>query len=547
MGCLCPKIFRERPSNDLNLKLNEEPAPTEKGNIDANIITVGEPKYQNIEQKRKMAEFLLNSDLNIFKRHLPEVQKLNDEDFNELFEGNTEYKFNVSNEREFRQLAQKFEDNKEILIQFYENEKYYSYILQIWRPNILQSLKAAESKEKKDEILKRYKIDISKWDDNFKDNFTIIIYTPPIEDLLAKRFKNYIEADYGDFDELIKNIDTSKKKVQNDEESHCNKTLRANLETTMTKVLKDMVPNYLQNLQKELPNLYSQIKDKEKMNAIQDILNSGLTKKNEKMLIKKVKQIYEKKEFDPLKFNFNQESEKLKKLSEKFNRTNYYETTAWLGDHVKFYGTDISEKAEVVFSNKIVKDAILGLSMANLTYSVSHVSQTLMNYNQFSEEFKNRIGIIRKNFTQHQSEVKIIDEEEDVDILLEQIIEMGKKFNQDLSDVNELMGDIDDAINNVKTEKNKSIFNIVISGGGLVVGLAGMSLTKGNDSIDYAKASVAQVTSIISNAIDIHTQKEAIKKFTGFLKDAASLRVQINNEISNLRNKFKGLSGKHYS
>ena len=546
MGCLCPKIDRTRPSDSLNEKLNVEPAPTEKGNIDVNILTVGESKYQDIGQKRKMAEFLLGSDLNIFKRHLPEVKKLNDEEFNELFEGNTEYKFNVSNEREFRQLAQKFQDNKEILIQFYGNEEYYSCILQIWRPNILQSLKSAESQQKKDEILRRHKIDISQWDDNFRDDFTIIIDTPPIEDLLAQRFKNYIQADYGDFDELIKNVDRCKKKVQNDEESHCNKTLRANLETSMSKVIKDMIPTYLKNLEKELPNIYSQVKDKEKENAIRDILDSGLRKENEKKLIDKVKKIYEKQEFDPLSFDFNKESNKIKELGEKFNREDYAKY-AFGEDVVVFKGTDISEKAEVIFSNKIVKDAVLGLSMANLTYSVSHLNQTLMNYNQFSEQFKSRIDIIRKNFYKHQSEVKIIDDEEDVDILIEQITVIGQKFNQDLSDVNELIEEIKDAINNVKTEKNKTIFNMVLSGGGIVVGFVGMTVTKGNDSIDYAKASAAQVFSLISNAVDIHTQNKALKEFSDYLNEAEKLRSKINEEIDKLRKKFVGLSGKHYS
>ena len=210
-------------------------------------------------------------------------------------------------------------------------------------------------------------------------------------------------------------------------------------------------------------------------------------------------------------------------------------------------GTDLSEKAEVVFSNKIVKDAILGLSMANLTYSVSHLNQSLSNYNQYTEQFRNRIDIIRKNFNKHQSEVKIIEDEEDVDILLEQIIKIGKKFNQDLLDVKDLIKDIKDARNNVVTERNKSIFNLVLSGGGIVVSCVGMSVTKGDDSIDYAKSSAAQVLSFISNCVDIHTQNKMLDDFKDYLQEAESLREQITNEIDKLRTKFSGLSGKHYN
>ena len=308
-----------------------------------------------------------------------------------------------------------------------------------------------------------------------------------------------------------------------------------------------MVPKYLENLKKELPNLYKDIKKKEEENAIRDILNSGLTKENEKKLINKVKKIYEKKEFDPLKFDFNKESNKLKELSDKFNQENY-ETNVFASKYeLNFMGTDLSEKAEVVFSNKIVKDAILGLSMANLTYSVSHVSQSLSNYNQFTEQFRNRIDIIRKNFNKHQSEVKIIEDEEDVDILLEQIIEIGKKFNQDLSDVKDLIKDIKDAKNNVVTERNKSIFNLAISGGGIVVNVVAMNVTKGEDRIDFAKSSAAQVLSFISNCVDIHTQNKMLDQFGDYLQKAEDLRKQITNEIDKLRTKFSGLSGKHYN
>lgn len=546
MGCLCPKNIRTKASDELNEKLNEEPAPTQKG-MEINILTVGQAKYQDIEQKRKMAKFLLESDLNIFKRNLPEVLKLSDEDFNELFEGNTEYEFNVIKEKEFKQLAQKFQDNKELTLEYYDKEKYYNYVLQIWRPNILQALKSAESQQKKNEILSRHKIKVSEWDDEFKKNFTTIIDTPPIEDLLASRFQNYIQADYGDFDELIKNVDKCKKKIQNDEESHCNKILRANLETSMNKVVKEIVPNYLKKLKNELPNLYSKIKDKEKENAIQDIIDSGLTKSNEKKLIEKVKKIYEKQqEFDPLNFDFNKEYNQLRELGERFNNEEYYKY-AYGEDIVEFHQTNISEKAEVVFSNEIVKSAVLGLSMANLTYSVSHLSQTLMNYNSFTEQFKSRIDIIRNNFIKHQSEVKVIDDEEDVDKIIEIIKESGQKFNQDLIDITELIDEIKDAKNNVKTEKNKTIFNLFLSGGGIVVGTIGFSCTKGEDRLDYAKASAAQVFSFISNCVDIHTQNKALEEYEGYLKEAYELKDKINNEINELRKKFYGLSGKHYS
>ena len=99
-----------------------------------------EIKYKDLSQKRKLAEYLISSDYNIFKRHLSEVQNLNDEQFNELFEGNTDYKkFNVQNQKNFNQLVAKFDDNKDLIMKWYNKEDYYIFILEIWKPNIFFS------------------------------------------------------------------------------------------------------------------------------------------------------------------------------------------------------------------------------------------------------------------------------------------------------------------------------------------------------------------------------------------------------------------------
>lgn len=173
MGCLCPK--KERiPTNNLNEKLNDESETIKAEDIEAHI-TIGVAEKNDLPQKRKLAEFLLSSDLNIFKRHLAEVRKLSDKDFNELFEGNTEHKFNVQSEKDFRQLVQKFDDNKDLLSQFYNKEKYYDFILKIWRPNILQNIKNAKNDEEKNVILKKYKIDISTLDEEDREDFKIIM------------------------------------------------------------------------------------------------------------------------------------------------------------------------------------------------------------------------------------------------------------------------------------------------------------------------------------------------------------------------------------
>ena len=104
MGCLCPRIFAEKNKKEIKEKLNDDdeeaPVPISVPTVEdleANNKTIGCSKYKDLPMKRKLAEYLLKNDLNIFKRHLEEVMNLEDEEFFQLFEGNTEYNYNTQN------------------------------------------------------------------------------------------------------------------------------------------------------------------------------------------------------------------------------------------------------------------------------------------------------------------------------------------------------------------------------------------------------------------------------------------------------------------
>ena len=62
---------------------------------------------------------------------------MDDEEFKNLFEGNTNYKFNNSTPR-FKELVQKFEDNYELISEWYNKDDYYKYMLPLWKCNIIQ-------------------------------------------------------------------------------------------------------------------------------------------------------------------------------------------------------------------------------------------------------------------------------------------------------------------------------------------------------------------------------------------------------------------------
>jgi hypothetical protein len=141
MGCLCPK-----KKSYINEKLlSQEPAPIETSeDIEANIT-----KYEDLNKKRKLVEYLLNKELKIFKQFISQIKNFNDEQFNALFEGNINYKnFNISNAN-FITLVKKFETHNCLLDNFYENEEHYEYVFKIWYKNlVLQSLNDKSEEER---------------------------------------------------------------------------------------------------------------------------------------------------------------------------------------------------------------------------------------------------------------------------------------------------------------------------------------------------------------------------------------------------------------
>ena len=154
-----------------------------------------------------------------------------------------------------------------------------------------------------------------------------------------------------------------------------------------------------------------------------------------------------------------------------------------------------------------------------------HLTKTFLDYDKFKVEFREKLNQIRQKFIRHQKEVQLISE--DIDEAITQIIDCGKKFQQDLQEVEDLISSINDAINGVQNEKNKSILNLLGSSGGIAIGVFGATVTEGDDSIEYATASFADVFAFASNCVDLSIQKKAIKTYTDYLTEAQNLKNEM--------------------
>ena len=89
---------------------------------------------------RNLVYYLLENDINTFKKLIPEIRNMDSKSFQNLFMGNpfksTEngngYNYIVNNKKLFEKLIDKFDNFFIILDSWYLDNKYYSYIKELW-------------------------------------------------------------------------------------------------------------------------------------------------------------------------------------------------------------------------------------------------------------------------------------------------------------------------------------------------------------------------------------------------------------------------------
>lgn len=514
MGCL---FCKKRRNEDLLSRITEDDAI--------------EKQHEDIEKQRELAIYLVENDYSIFSQHLNEVKNLNDEQFINLFKGNTDYKgFNSSDLSGFLNLVQKFQDNRELLINWYREKKYYKIILDLWKSKAIPILKG-KSESEQEIILKNNRIDTSNWDDEFYRHFKSIINCSE-EDIIAKRMKKYIEANYGNIDEYVKLEEKCRQNVEQNENTSCGKHLMDNLETSMYNKIKMVGTLFFEKYSKDFDNMSKDIRNRQEQVAIEKLVKSGITESKSKEILKKVMKEYKEKKYTKnYTFNANNELKDVKDFSIKFTKGEI--------DELKF-----KDKSEIFFSNKMVKHATLGLSLINLSYSILHLGQKLMDNNNLKEQIKIRLDSIKRTFKQHKDNLKI---PLDIDEAVKYIKSKYKDFNDDLNAVNQLMEDIDLAINNQENERNKAIKQTCFSGLGAGFSFFGVAVTKGSDRIEYAASSISNILTSGISATDIVMTQKNINQLRASLKEAENLEKQIQQQIENLNQEFDKLKTAHWA
>ena len=100
---------------------------------------------------------LLKKDAIIFRKLIPEIEKLDSESLENLFSGEDNYQYNIKNKNILKKLLIKFDNFLIILYTWYKEDKYYKYLEELWvkYPSI-EDLKALDEEKDLSDRLKSY-------------------------------------------------------------------------------------------------------------------------------------------------------------------------------------------------------------------------------------------------------------------------------------------------------------------------------------------------------------------------------------------------------
>ena len=488
----------------------------------------------NESKARELVYFLLRNDINTYKKLIPEIKSLNSEAFEKLFQGipfkkdaNDEYgyDYNVKNKKEFKKLLNKFDNFSVILDAWYNDQKYYEYIKDLWSKYIsIENLVCNDdikTEKKIKEILKQNKIDYENWPEKIKDEFLILVKST--EDTRIMELKNEIDNKFSEFNSIIEELVHFREKIKDIPDI---KNYEINAQNMITNILGTvMLPIAFASSQGVNAINVKQIKSVKKL-----IWNNDL----EETLSFDTISEYVDKFVDKIKGNSGTKVYNLRVKSDEFCDINSVCAKVKCTDG-KIDNLNISQKAKAFLKNKWVCGLHAVLSFLNLGWSVYELTQTYQGF-KVLKEYEKKFIEIRTSFNLHKKEIGILPD--DFEESRKKIMDVINKIRQDQINLQNLLEGL---MKNIKyqegqqTKAKAQFFSSIALG---ATGLVGGFYTCNGTAVMYGISSIANIISSISSGSNYLMSKKIVKGLDELLKKAINLNKEIQNEINNLINEL---------
>lgn len=459
---------------------------------------------------RKVVTSLLKKDAIIYRKLIPEIEKLDSEAFENLFSGEADYKYNIKNQNPLKKLLIKFDNFIYILYSWYKEDKYYKYLEELWikYPSI-EDLRVLETEKEIADRLQSYSINYTYWPADIKESFKKCINQT--EGTKVMDLKKQLEDNYSQVSSIVAELKLLKNKFKETNEQLYEK----NAENVALKVISTvlgtlpMVGGFLAN---------KAINDK-KIRVVNKLVNKKCfisPKQNElfsKSILKTIKE-----ENLTGNYNFFDNKKRLHELNIKCKKG-------------KLDNINLGQKVRAIFKSKFICGLHAALSFINLGWSIYELTQTYKGFEEV-KNYKTRLEECKTLFEMHKNEIGLLPD--DFMLATERIKNVIREIRQDQQRLRELINDIRKSIAVQEKQKKKSIAGLAASIGLGAFGIIGGIISCNAVSVVYGISSVANVASGVAHTANIVMSSKIIDQLNQVLDEAYKEEEKIQQEIDRL-------------
>ena len=462
---------------------------------------------------RKLINFLLEYDIKIFKKLVPEINKLDSEAIEMLFSGDADYDYNVKNKKIFKKLLDKFENFQNILEQWYKDEKYYEYIKILWiKYPCIEDLKDSKMEEI-EEKMESYLIDFKSWPQEIKEDLKKLI--DQTSDTRVYELKKEIDNKYCQISSILKELVYIK---------------------SISKQWKDEKKLYSINADNLFMNLFEYIciplgiyglgskwygkviQDKEKRALGKQLCNKYKCSKetSDNLVEKCITDIKSNNFCGNYEIPLNNQNDDIVKIN---------------CDNGKLDNLEIFKKCKTFFKNNYVCGIHAGLSFINLFWSIHELRQTYKEADKI-KGYEKKLNTLIMAFKSHQELIGILPD--NFDEATKHIKYILSLIKEDQTNLSNLIQEIIKRIEIQNSQKDKSVKGIFSSLGLFVFGTVGGIVTGGGTAIVYGVSSLANIISLAVNSKNYIESSNYLKQYHKLLKRAMDEKSKMEKQYDEL-------------
>ena len=415
-----------------------------------------------------------------------------------------------------QKLVWKFNNFNLILESWYDDEKYYPYLIELWLnyPSIENLNKFISQEKLLEEKMDSFRINYKLWPSDIKSSFKSIIQQTKNTTVFEEKLINIFKNQHSEEDILIQSlIDEYLKKVDND----------------IPQKEKDIEENYKENAKIMA------------FNFIKTVICGILVEKGQDILFNKYRT------FDAsiqLSKSLNiDKTEELAKIVLNYYESDYYKCKRpkWLDkghldelvDKIK---SKLKSRLEYIYDNKNAYAIHAILSFHQLVNTIKSLSQTYKDYNKI-DNYKEELEKIVEDFNKHKKLGILPSNFEEALKIINNVLE---KIEKDVLKLKNFIKKIYDELKRQDESKNQTFSRTIFTGGLGVSSLTGTIVCSGGGAIYFGALTILNIFTTLANIKDYKKKIEIMDELNKLYEKAIKENKRMHQDIEDIFLLLKG-------